>query len=77
VKEKHLVKSKFLLSHIREAKLLYLLDGNPYIVPHLTHCMNLKTNEFVLITKFFKNGNLEDFMWREGVLSLRVGEMLN
>jgi len=77
MKEKHLVKSRFLLSHIREATLLYLLNDNPYIVPHLTHCMNLKTNEFVLITKFFKNGNLEDFMWKRGVLSLSVGEMLN
>jgi len=77
MKEERLVKTKFLLSHIREATLLYLLEGNPYIVPHLTHCMNLKTNEFVLITKFFKNGNLEDFMWSGGVLSLRVFEMLD
>jgi len=77
VKEEHVRKPRFLLSFIREAALLYLLGGNPYIVPHLAHCMNLYTNEFVLITKFFKNGSVEDFVRRGGLLSITVGKMLN
>lgn len=77
MKEEHVGKPDFLLAHIREAKLLYLLDGNPYIVPHLAHCMNLQTNEFVLITKFFNKGSVSDFMRRGGLLSITVGKMLN
>jgi len=77
MREEHLVRSNFALSHIREAMLLYLLKDNPYIVSHLAHCMNLQTSEFVLITKFFKKGSVEDLMERGGLRSFRVGEMLN
>jgi len=76
-KGKHINSSRNLLRHIRETKLLQLLKGSPYVVNSDAHCLNVKSNEFVLFTQFYPRGNLRDFVGSGKLKNFTVGELLD
>lgn len=76
-KGKHTHKPNNLLRHIREAKVLQLLKGNPYVVNSEAHCLNVDTHEFALITLFYPKGNLKWFVESGKLAELSVDELLD
>jgi len=76
IKAKHQGSSKNLLRHIREARLLQLLEDAPNIVPSTGHCLNPETNEFVLITPFYERGNLEAFVEDGNLEKMTAGQVV-
>jgi len=74
---KHIHGVNNLLRHIREAKLLELLRGNPYVVNSVAHCYNVSTHEFALMTIYFPKGSLLYFVESGGLADLSVKELLD
>jgi len=75
-KGEHLSRTTSLLRHHRESTLLQNLKGNPYIVNEVAHCLNVQSNEFVLITPFYRRGNLYKFVKSGKLSDLTMAELL-